>query len=145
MLEQTPAVQGEAPGGDGGGGGGPGPCVYLQLSVEGETGGGANGAGASDDDGDGASDDSASPSGGEVRLFPANPADVDAIFAALCEGAALNPDPGAVGAGEEGGDGDGDLFFDREAAAAGAAAARLDALLVEDPSRFEDPPEEEKA
>ena len=30
------------------------------------------------------------------------------------------------------------------AEAAGAAAARLDALLVEDPARFEDPPEEEE-
>lgn len=132
------AVQGEAADG----GGGVGPCVYLQLSVEEEEDGGANGAGASDDD-DGADDDSASPSGGEVRLVPADAADVDAIFAALCEGAALNPDPGAVGA-EDGGDGDGELFFDREAAAAGAAAARLDALLVEDPARFEDPPEEEE-
>lgn len=126
------AIQGEAPGGLG-------PCVYLQLSVEDEAGGGggANGASASDDDGD----DTASPSGGEVRLIPADPANVDVIFTAMCECAALNPDPGAVGA-EEGGDGE--LFFDREAAAAGAAAARLDALLVEDPARFEDPPEEEE-
>lgn len=124
---------------------GPGPCVYLQLSSAGGGGGDdddgpANGHGSGEEDDD---DDSSAAPIGEVRLVPADPADVDAIFGAMCECAALNPDPAGPGGGEGGDDDDGGLFFDREAAAAGAAAARLDALLVEDPGRFEDPPGEE--
>ena len=127
------AVQGEADG--------VGPCVYLQLSAGegGEDGEGDGAPGTSDAEDD--DDDSASPPGGEVRLVPADPADADAVFSALCEGAALNPDPGSPGAGGEDGESDA-LFFDRDAASAGAAAARLDALLVDDPARFEDPSEE---
>jgi len=125
------AVQGEVEGS------GVGPCVYLQLGA-GDDGEEGNGAGTSDAD-----DDSTAPPGGEVRLVPADPADVDAIFTALCEGAALNPDPGNPGAGGEDEESDA-LFFDRDAAAAGAAAARLDALLVDDPARFEDPPNAEE-
>ncbi len=128
------AVQGQTAGG------GPGPCVYLQLSGGGGDDGEGNGAGGGSDDDD---DEGATPVG-EIRLVPADLADADAIFAALCEGAALNPDPGAPAAGGGGGDDHDDgLFFDRDAAAAGAAAARLDALLVEDPARFDDPDEGE--
>jgi len=125
---------------------GPGPCVYLQLSCEGDDGGAGPANGHDDDDDEDDEDDSASPPIGEVRLVPADPSDVDALFGAMCECAALNPDPSAPGEGPGGGggpDGSDDLFFDSEAAAAGAAAARLDALLVDDPARFEDPPDDE--
>lgn len=70
----------------------------------------------------------------ELRLVPADASRLDVIFRALCDAAALNPDPET-----EGGDEDGELFFDEDGGAQDEAmVARLESMLHVDASRFED-------
>lgn len=102
--------------------------IYMQL----------DGAQAGDDE-DG--NDAGPP---EVRLVPAEPSQMDAIFQALCEGALANPDPDAE-------EDEGDFFYDEDEVANGAAANgadghsaladRLDAVLHV-PPQFQAAPEE---
>lgn len=79
----------------------------------------------------------------EMWLVPEEEAKVDEVFKALCDCAALNPDP------EE--EGEGDFFFNEEEVMAGlddetraavvahqTAGMDLDDLVGDDPSRFED-------
>lgn len=110
------------------------PCVVALLDDGGDEGGGG---GDDDDDGD------AAPSP-ELRFVPTPPTTADAIFAALCECAALNPDPTLVA---EDADGAGDWLTDADALAAAAGgrdplaslpADALDALVASQAARFED-------
>ena len=96
---------GDGCGGDGGGAGFAGFGAVLGGSAATAAAGGsggddASGSGSGDDD---AGSDDASDDGGalsaEVRLVPADAGAVEAIFSALCEGSALNPDPDNDGEG----------------------------------------------
>lgn len=85
------------------------PCVYLQLdegsdgaadggprglgAVLGADGGG--GEGGSDGGDEGEEDEGLGP---ELRLVPASAGDVEALFKAMCDCSALNPDSGSEGA-----------------------------------------------
>lgn len=80
----------------------------------------------------------------ELRFVPTPPTTADAIFAALCECAALNPDPTLAA---EDADGAGDWLTDADAVAAAAGgrdplaslpADALDALVASQAARFED-------
>eukprot|EP00884_Botryococcus_braunii_P009633 jgi/Botrbrau1/18671/Bobra.0386s0001.4 len=90
----------------------------------------------------------------EVRLVPSDPGCLQSIFEAMCEAAANNPDPGLE-------EDEGDFIYDANIemgcseAQREAMLARLEGLLevpgedaveeliVNDPSRFEDPDNEE--
>lgn len=103
---------------------------------------------AEDDDRDDALEETT-----ELRLAPADPAALGALFKALCDCAALNPDPHDEMHEME--DDDDDLYYDESEMATGAgAAARIEALrrfddqlvvsadlerhVADDPGRFED-------
>ena len=90
----------------------------------------------------------------ELRLAPADPAALGALFKALCDCAALNPDPEDEMHETDDAEDD-ELYYDESEMATGAgAAARLDALrrfddqlvvsadlerhVADDPGRFED-------
>ena len=90
----------------------------------------------------------------ELRLAPADPAALGALFKALCDCAALNPDPEDEMHETDDAEDD-ELYYDESEMATGAgAAARLDALrrfddqlvvsadlerhVGDDPGRFED-------
>eukprot|EP00793_Prasinoderma_coloniale_P002262 PRCOL_00002770-RA len=113
------------------------PCIYMQL------------AGGECDEG---SDDEPMT---ELRLAPADAEQLDAIFSALCDCAALNPDPDASDGDEEeaqwfGDVGGGDaepVLGEALPEDAAAAAARLEAMLrVDDEAnaaKFADADDEE--
>jgi hypothetical protein len=116
-------------------GGDDGPPAVLCLLDAG--GGDAVVCGADDDDaGSSDGDASASP---ELRFAPADASIVDAIFAAMCRCAELNPDPAML---DEDDDGAGEWITDAASlAAAEAAGVRSDLgalLLSGDPDRFDD-------
>jgi hypothetical protein len=108
----------------------PRPCLFLALDA-----GDSDGEGGSGEEGVSAEEAPAR----ELRLVPADAAQVEPIFAALSAGAERNPDPGAE---EEAG---GAMFFDRDEALAGAFGSaefgEVEALVAGDPGRFEDPAE----
>ena len=117
----------------------PRPCLFLALDA-----GDSDGEGEGDgEEGEGAEEAPAR----ELRLVPADAAQVEPIFEALSAGAVRNPDPGAE---EEAG---GAMFFDRDEALAGAFGSaefgeeggasgdEVEALVAGDPGRFEDPAE----
>merc|ERR1719424_1075526 len=145
----------------------PHPCLYVQLDAEQnisevsealrQGGGPANGV--KRQRGGGESDEPADEAEPldyqEVRLVPAAPSDatLDAMFKAMSEGAALNPDPDD---GE--GDGDeGDFFADEDELLAGVSAQQLSMLeryenmlaapaeAADDDGRFDDAEEEAEA
>eukprot|EP00798_Chlamydomonas_sp_ICE-L_P003546 gene3546-13616_t len=106
-------------------------CIYVQLDEPEE------GVGAENEDEE---EDALSY---EMRLIPEDESKIDEIFKALCDCAAMNPDP------EE--EGEGDFFYNEEEVHAGlddetraalvanqTANMDLDALVGDDPSRFED-------
>lgn len=121
-----------------------GPPAVVALLDDGE--GGSDGGDCDDDD-------DAPPSAPELRFVPHDPPSssssptADAIFAALCECAALNPDPALAA---EGADGAGDWLTDADAVAAAVASGggadplaslpvdALDALLASQAARFAD-------
>ena len=136
------------------------PCIYAQieggapesfLRRSRET---ARDAAAGEEDGDAEDDETTElVETTELRLAPADPAALGALFKALCDCAALTPDPDDETYETED-DGD-DLYYDESEIATGAgAAARLDALrrfddqlvvsadlerhVADDPGRFED-------
>lgn len=106
--------------------------MYVQLDN------GDEDEGRYDDEDD---EESSFPPLPELRLIPGNPATLDAMFKAFCDGAERNPD---VDAEEEG---QGNLFFNREEILAGAFDTSLDVDDVDelvgsgDPERFGDPDE----
>jgi hypothetical protein len=116
----------------------PRPCLFLALDA-----GDSDGEGGSGEEGEGAVEAPVR----ELRLVPADAAQLEPIFAALSAGAERNPDPGAE---EEAG---GAMFFDRDEALAGAFGSaefgedgaasgdEVEALVAGDPGRFEDPAE----
>ncbi|PRW59239.1 chloride conductance regulatory ICln-like isoform X1 [Chlorella sorokiniana] len=114
------------------------PCLYCQLDSEeeGEGGLGGSGSGSEEEEGEGGQADVLP----EMRLIPADAAQLDDLFQAFCEGAERNPDWSEDE--EEEGEGGG-VFFDEDEVLAGAAAASLgmgdvDELVGQDPGRFED-------
>lgn len=131
------------------------PCIYAQIE-----GGAPEGwrmtedAAAKEEDGSAEDDDpDALEETTELRLAPADPAALGALFKALCDCAALNPDPHDEMHETE--DDDDDLYYDESEMATGAgAAARIEALrrfddqlvvsadlerhVADDPGRFED-------
>ncbi|KAI8467187.1 MAG: regulator of volume decrease after cellular swelling-domain-containing protein [Monoraphidium minutum] len=135
-------------------------CVYLQLdegSVDGDAptgvGGGAGAAGGSGS-GEEGGDEGEEGVSAELRLVPGDAEAVEALFKAMCDCSALNPDS------DNEDDGQAELFFDEAEALAGLPAAERDALLAaraegalgvrddidelmqEDPDRFEDDEDE---
>lgn len=136
------------------------PCVYLQLDEGSEAadepmGVGTAARGGADEGEEGGSSSAEGEEGeeemaAELRLVPADAVAVDAIFKAMCDCSALNPDTGTED------DGQAELFFDEAEVLAGLPAADRDAVLAaraegalgmrddidelmqEDPDRFED-------
>lgn len=111
------------------------PCVIALL----DDGGAEHECDGNDDD-----DASTTPPAPELRFIPTPPTTPDAIFAALCDCAALNPDPDLAAQDD---DGAGDWLTDGGALAAAAAghdplaslpADALDALVASQAARFED-------
>ena len=139
------------------------PCIYAQIeggapegfprrspeTARGETRG-------ADEEDDAAEDDETTEleETTELRLAPADSAALGALFKALCDCAALNPDPEDEMYETDEDDGDGWYRDESEMAAGAGAAARLDALrrfddqivvsadlarhVADDPGRFED-------
>ena len=133
----------------------PKPCIYLQLDDDNEGGfiGAADGAQALASEADDVEEEKKEEVNPEVRIVPSDPSIVEEMFKALCECAALNPDP------QE--DNEGDFYFDEgevmngldEETKAALLASRaegmeidaeeeLEELVGEDPGRFEDEDEE---
>ena len=140
------------------------PCIYAQIeggAPEGslsrrftpaET---ARDAAAGEEDGAAEEDETTElEETTELRLAPADPAALGALFKALCDCAALNPDPEDEMHETDDAEDD-ELYYDESEMATGAgAAARLDALrrfddqlvvsadlerhVADDPGRFED-------
>eukprot|EP00741_Cyanophora_paradoxa_P003263 tig00000691_g3171.t1 len=110
----------------------PKPCIYCQLDGPEVPYTGASRA----EDEDGEDEEMPEPVP-EVRYAPEDPGQVDRLYAAFCDCAALNPDP----VDED----EGDFFYDEAEVMAGIAnnpdgAARLaqyDALLAADPNAQE--------
>ncbi|GBF89912.1 hypothetical protein Rsub_02616 [Raphidocelis subcapitata] len=118
------------------------PCVYLQLD-EGDDGGdggaggfggfgggagggggaGVSGSGSGGEEGEG-EEDGEEDLGAELRLVPADAAAVEAIFKAMCDCSALNPDS------DNEDDGQAELFFDEAEVLAGLPADQRDALMA---------------
>jgi len=147
----------------------PHPCLYVQLDAEQNIsevsdalrqGGGpavkrqrqAGEAGEAPAEGEEAEDEVEPVDYQEMRLVPAAPSDaaLDAMFKAMSEGAALNPDPDDG----EGGDDDG-FFADEDELLAGVSAQQLSMLeryenmlaapaeAADNDGRFDDAEEEE--
>ena len=77
----------------------------------------------------------------EVRLVPPDEASLNSLFRTMGDVAALNPEVGGDGDGDE----EGGMFFDEDEARAAVMQSvldRLDARLEHDPSRFADDDEE---
>eukprot|EP00887_Chlorella_sp_A99_P000624 scaffold5.g624.t1 len=108
-------------------------CLYLQL----DSGDEIEGPGGESEEGEGEEEEEGPP---ELRLVPADPSTLDALFQAFCEGAERNPD-----AEEEGGQGE--FFFDEDEVLAGAAEVALgvdvEELVGGDPGRFDDAEEDD--
>merc|ERR1740139_851240 len=109
----------------------PHPCLYVQLDAEqnisevSDALRQAGGAGEAPAEGEEAEDEVEPVDYQEMRLVPAAPSDaaLDAMFKAMSEGAALNPDPDDG----EGGDDDG-FFPDEDELLAGVSAQQLSML-----------------
>jgi nucleotide-sensitive chloride channel 1A len=133
----------------------PKPCIYLQLEDdnEGDFIGAADGAQALATEADEEEEEEEGEVNPEIRIVPSDPASVEEIFKALCECAALNPDP------EE--EGEGDFYFDEGEVMKGLddetkaallasraegmeidAEEELEELVGDDPGRFEEDEEE---
>eukprot|EP00199_Chlamydomonas_sp_CCMP681_P005642 CAMPEP_0119104500 /NCGR_PEP_ID=MMETSP1180-20130426/2695_1 /TAXON_ID=3052 ORGANISM="Chlamydomonas cf sp, Strain CCMP681" /NCGR_SAMPLE_ID=MMETSP1180 /ASSEMBLY_ACC=CAM_ASM_000741 /LENGTH=230 /DNA_ID=CAMNT_0007089275 /DNA_START=13 /DNA_END=705 /DNA_ORIENTATION=- len=124
----------------------PKPCIYLQLDEGSED---MMQQEAEDEEPE-AEDEAVSA---ELRLVPLDSNKIEELFKALCDCAALNPDPEI--------EGEGDFFFDETEIMAGIddttraeimaarmeglnADGELNELVGEDPGRFEDAEEEEE-
>lgn len=94
------------------------PCLYLQLDGGDDEGGFGGGGGSEEEDEEGGEEYEGGPP--ELRLVPTDASQVEALFAAFCEGAERNPDAGS--SDDEGGPG---VCFDEDEVLAGAAAAAL--------------------
>lgn len=133
----------------------PKPCIYLQLDDDKEGGfiGAADGAQALAAEADNEKEEEEEEVNPEIRIIPSDPLSVEEMFKALCECAALNPDPHE--------EDEGDFYFDEcevmngldEETKAALLASRaqgmeidaegeLEELVGDDMGRFEDDEED---